>query len=185
METPVGNPILHEFHIEDNELTIQQRFQVIKSIYEMCLEKDERWHFFYEDEVGDIIRCSPGFSDKVKTTLDDAGFKYKFNNAWLETIYEVVNNPEYFADLFHLNSEYVINKALKIDKAQMSAFFDRYSHSLFLKYYFSMGEFPYKESDLLATTVLNRAFYEGLRHQFIRDKAHIDYLQEKINGNKD
>lgn len=184
MEEQVGNPILHEFHIEDTELDIVQRFYVIKAIYDLYLKDDDKWHFFYEDEVGDIIRCSPEFSDKVKKGLDEVGFEYKFNDTWIETIYEVKNNPEYFADLFHLNSVYVINKSLKIDKAKLSSFFDRYAHNLFLNYYFSTGEFPLRESDLLATTTLNRGFYEGMRFQFLRDKAHIDYLKDKLDGNK-
>jgi hypothetical protein len=170
MEEVKGNPILSEIHIEDGELSKEKRFVIIESIYDKFLQEDPLWHFFYEEEVGDIIRCSPENLEPIKKFLDECGFKYKWSDTWVETIYEVVNNPEYFAELFHLNSEFIVNKALKVGK-NMASIIDRYSHSLYINYHFSIEEDKQPgEAQILSDVLLSRAFYDGIRFQYLRNK---------------
>jgi hypothetical protein len=61
-----GNPILSEIHIETNELSNEKRFIIINGIYDKFLQNDPLWHFFYEEEIGDIIRCSPEYRKDIE-----------------------------------------------------------------------------------------------------------------------
>lgn len=162
-----GNPMLCEIIIKDDLLPIDKRFFIIKSVYEKFLQEDELWHFFYEEEEGDIIRCSPENLIKITDFLDECGFEYTAHNSWNESLYDVINNPEYFARLFHLNSEFIINNALKIGD-RMTIFIDRYSHNLYLNYGFAQGEFKQSEQVILSDVLLSRSFYSGMRFQYLK-----------------
>ncbi len=176
-----GNPLLSEIHIQTNELSNEKRFTIIEGIYNKFLQDDPLWHFFYEEEMGDIIRCSPEYRKDIEKFLIDCGFSFKSNETWIETIPEVVNNPEYFAEIFHINSEFIINKALKFrpesKRDGMVCFVDRYSHSLFINNL--LLETPtFSEGSILSYAAMDRAFYEGIRYQYIRAKKYQEGLNK-------
>lgn len=187
MNEPVGNDLLSELHLDTAELSREERIAIIRKIYEELLQDDDRWHFFYEEEQGDIIRCSPEFRKSVENWLIKNYISFRMNKLWMESIPEVVNNPEYFADLFHLNSIYIINEALNLDpkskKISLVSFVDRYSHSLYLNDSFISGNTKFGEGTVLAEAALNRAFYEGIRFQFLRDKPYMDEKAKEKHGN--
>lgn len=169
-----GNGMLHEFHLKTSEFKRQDRFNIILDIYRKILYVDNLWHFFYEDEQGDIIRCSPKFSIKVSDFLSINEIDFTFSREWIETIPEVIHHPLYFANLFHLNSVFAIDMVKNADvevRKELVSVVDRYSHSLHLNLYFATGDTRYLwEASTLSDASLNRAFYDGIRSQYLKQR---------------
>lgn len=177
--------ILNQFLIKSQHLGIKDRFELIRNVYLSVLNEDESWHFFYESEMGDIIRCSPEFSGKLESWLSENNMEYNFYPFWEEVIPVVEDNLEYFSSIFHINSEFIINNALNFgDSLQigMTLFIDRFSHSLYLNYGFSAGKLGNEESIILSRASVGRATYEGIRCQYLRDKEYMDYLKDKLES---
>lgn len=186
-----GSDLLSEVHLSTKDMKKNERLELIFRAYQTILFDDARWHFFFEMENGDIIRCSPGNLDALLSWLEAEypTLDIKYNEQWVESLVDVTNNLEYMADIFHLNSEYLINQALKFgndERMSFTSIIDRISHSMYVNGLLT-NQFLFTETAALMDLAQGRAYYDGMRYQYLRDKAYMDSLKDKLekaDGNK-
>lgn len=166
-----GNELLCEFHLKTNGWLIEQRVDIIHSLYTSCLLEDDLWHFFHEEEQGDIIRCKPENADKIKERIGyHEGIEYDFKETWVETIPEVVKYPEYFARIFHANSLLVLETlgdGMEINERNFMSIIDRIIHSIYINSIMFGNDIRNPEETLVGSVANGRAFYSGRRYQYL------------------
>jgi len=174
------------------------RFTTLLTLYAKVLYKDPDWHFFFEDEEGDIIRCSDKYFKVVEKTLKE----YRIEYSWKEWVddHAIVNEyKKYFTRIFHENAELVMtiykdalitNKT--IDYAVLRDIVDRIVHSLFNKLFMTLiVTYPRYETynkevlepHVLSIVTNNRWFYCGIREQSKRQREYEKELK-RIEDNE-
>lgn len=169
--------MLHTFTLSTGEYSIEDRYSLIKDLYNEILKNDAEWHFFYEDEFGDFLRVSERYSDRVEKFLRTAQIEYELNPVWIEELPAVNLDLEYFKALFHLNSVFSIIYSGDDEELEslLHYFVDRYSHSLHNVLHLRRGGGVMgKEAENLSKSVRMRAWYDGYRYYYLQAKGRID-----------
>lgn len=94
------------------KLSAKERVQLIKKLYKKILKNDDKFHFFYEPNL--VIRATEDSIVKIKELLSELGYKFdvyeyptdkkKKGFFCFECEDYVLNNLEYFIQLYHLHS---------------------------------------------------------------------------------
>ena len=154
-----------EFFIKDKEP--QDFFCILKEIVYPVLKKDPLWHFFGEGELGLIVRCSDNFEQKLWKEFVKNDMHPSFYE-WNNDHKIVTEHWEYMKKIFHLNSEFAMEHVL--DEYSFSMFEDRMVHSLYNNLAeVAQGWDMRRESNVLATMLVNRATYTGMRIRYLQE----------------
>lgn len=137
-------------------------WEIIEGAYCVALEKDPKWHFFYEDSYN-IIRCSLEFEDDLKTYLDDCGVTYTDPVMWIDGQPTSFKYQHIFCPMFHTFSMMAING---YEYWRLATIFDRIYHCFF-NHQFLLTSYKYGElstlweAQFLANAAIGRAHYTG------------------------
>lgn len=173
------NDDIYTFYLKTQNLGREERFVIIKELYDNLLKDDYYWHFFYEDEFGDFLRVSKENSNLLEELLKAKGIEYKLECFWKEDIAAVVANQDYFGHIFHINSVLVMELSDHVDDIikDLPMYIDRYSHSLHDMLHLATDK-PIMsiEANHIAEASLMRAKYDGYIAHY---KKHSSKKEEK------
>ncbi len=137
-------------------------WEIIEGAYCIALEKDPKWHFFYEDSYN-IIRCSMEFEEDLKVYLDDCGVEYTGPNVWVDGQPTSFKYQHIFCPMFHTFSMMAING---YEYCSLGTIFDRVYHC-FLNHQFLPACAKYGdlgalwEARFLSNAAIGRAHFAG------------------------
>lgn len=137
-------------------------WEIIEGAYCVVLEKDPKWHFFYEDSYN-IVRCSHEFEDDLKAYFDDCGIKYSEKGVWVDGQSMTYKYQHIFCPMFHTFSMMAING---YHSSEIRTIFDRVYHCFFNHQFLHLtsqyGELgTLWEAQLLANAAIGRAHFTG------------------------
>jgi len=162
---------MHSYNLKTESYSLTDRFSIILGLHKNVLKEDKNWHFFYENEMGDLVRVSEEFSKAVEIYLTERDIKFDIEKFWKEELYFVVENQDYFKQMFHLNSLLAVQYDGDFHSLTSSLYLyiDRYSHSLHNMLGIKLGEkLMESEARNLASASIGRAWYDGYRAYYIR-----------------
>jgi len=154
---------------DEQEVAMQEAFDVLFTIYQSVLKEDKDWHFFYEGTYS-FLRCGIDYKNNVKRWLDEHNVKYNQPiKEWKEP-YDLTNKMQnQFSLVFHSLSVLVMelyfqNTQITEDLICYSA--DRVIHpflnmATYLQYFKDNIVLPNWEANIMADLAIFRAYNNG------------------------
>lgn len=184
------------FTLKTESLSTNKRFKIILDIYKSFLKDDDSWHFFYEEEQGDLLRVSDKLLtlNHIREYLRNAGIDFSWKDEWIDGNFPVEKFKDEFTSIFHSNSVLAMKLLNEDDDFEcfrlLRPILDRIVHSFtnnctaVAKTYITMSEafgFPKGcwESVLIHELGMGRSFYSGYRQRFLEEAE-----RQKNNNDK-
>lgn len=173
------------FTLHTKDCSLEERFKLIKDLYQEILIEDPYWHFFYEMEMGDFLRIHDAYREEVEDFLRQYSVEFEVTGEWVETMEFVQRNMKYFREVFHMNSVFAVTYSDDKEylEKMLTYWIDRYSHSLHDTLSLTLGkEMTKKEALNLSNATLSRSWYDGYRQRYLEAEAH-NKKREDVNNN--
>lgn len=137
-------------------------WEIIQGAYCVALEKDPKWHYFYEDSYN-IIRCSYEFEDDLQAYLDVCGVTYSGPSVWVDGQPVTYKYQHIFCPMFHTFTMMAING---YHSYELRTIFDRVYHCFFNHQFLPLttqsGNLGNNwEAHLLSDAAVGRAHFTG------------------------
>lgn len=164
----------YELKIALNKVSDQT--ELLMKIYSV-LKKDTVYHFLYEAGYL-LVRGDKKYSGELEKLLHSMGmYVYIMEDKWIEQSEIVKRNIDYFYKLFHLNSDFAINKSMTMSKKDIIRFLERAVHTFILVNHMPLVK-VYKsniaESEILSKMAIERAFMDGIAvERYIRMRDEV------------
>lgn len=166
---------IESYFIRYNEdVSLEDRHNLFKKLYNKILHKDDTWHFFYEGTF-DELRFHSKFKRRVEKFLekDDRVKNYTLKEfGWSDDQKIVEEYKDYFTGIFHQNSLIALQLGEEVDvtNRKLERIIDRTVHSFFNMLHPRFNEATL-EVDVMKDYLVDRAFYLGMTYQATKEKT--------------